>query len=70
MASDSPLEPEVLTRIKGFAAMNKLKKEALKVRGRGGLVVVMAAAWVHGSCWGSHCASHGAPVHVQHMPAS
>jgi hypothetical protein len=32
VASDEPLEPEVLKRMRGFAAMNKLKKEALKVR--------------------------------------
>lgn len=32
-ASDVIIEPEVLKRLKGFAAMNKLKKEALKVRG-------------------------------------
>ena len=33
VAGDNVIEPEVLKRIKGFAAMNKLKKEALKVRG-------------------------------------
>lgn len=32
VASDSPLQLEVLTRIKKFSAMNRLKKEALKVR--------------------------------------
>jgi len=31
VASDKPLEPEVLSRMKKFAKMNKLKKEALKV---------------------------------------
>lgn len=31
VAGDNELEPEVLRRIRGFAAMNKLKKEALKV---------------------------------------
>lgn len=31
VAPDTAIEPEVLKRIKGFAAMNKLKKEALKV---------------------------------------
>lgn len=31
VASDSPLQLEVLTRIKKFSAMNRLKKEALKV---------------------------------------
>jgi len=31
VAGDNVIEPEVLKRIKGFAAMNKLKKEALKV---------------------------------------
>uniref|UniRef100_A0A7S0WKH2 Calcium-dependent protein kinase n=1 Tax=Chlamydomonas leiostraca TaxID=1034604 RepID=A0A7S0WKH2_9CHLO len=31
VASDNPLEMEVLTRIKNFTGMNKLKKEALKV---------------------------------------
>lgn len=32
VAGDNSIEPEVLKRIRGFAAMNKLKKEALKVR--------------------------------------
>ncbi len=32
VAGDHAIEPEVLKRIKGFAAMNRLKKEALKVR--------------------------------------
>ncbi|WIA08867.1 hypothetical protein OEZ85_008288 [Tetradesmus obliquus] len=31
VAGDNEIEPEVLKRIRGFAAMNKLKKEALKV---------------------------------------
>eukprot|EP00775_Hariotina_reticulata_P005659 gene5659-5898_t len=31
VAGDNLIEPEVLKRIRGFAAMNKLKKEALKV---------------------------------------
>ena len=31
VASDKPLDNAVLGRIKEFAAMNKLKKEALKV---------------------------------------
>lgn len=31
VASDNVIEPEVLKRMRGFAAMNKLKKEALKV---------------------------------------
>ncbi len=31
VAGDNVIEPEVLTRMRGFAAMNKLKKEALKV---------------------------------------
>lgn len=31
VASSQPLESEVLKRIRGFAAMNKLKKEALKI---------------------------------------
>eukprot|EP00879_Flechtneria_rotunda_P004051 GHRR01004294.1.p1 GENE.GHRR01004294.1~~GHRR01004294.1.p1 ORF type:complete len:279 (+),score=107.43 GHRR01004294.1:1153-1989(+) len=31
VAGDNLIEPEVLRRIRGFAAMNKLKKEALKV---------------------------------------
>lgn len=31
VAGDVEIEPEVLRRIRGFAAMNKLKKEALKV---------------------------------------
>lgn len=31
VAGDKEIEPEVLTRIRGFAAMNRLKKEALKV---------------------------------------
>ncbi|MEW5299955.1 MAG: hypothetical protein WDW38_002778 [Sanguina aurantia] len=31
VASDSPLQLEVLTRIKKFSAMNRLKKEALKI---------------------------------------
>lgn len=31
VAGDNVIEPEVLKRIRGFAAMNKLKKEALKV---------------------------------------
>jgi calcium-dependent protein kinase len=33
VAGDNVIEPEVLKRIRGFAAMNKLKKEALKVGG-------------------------------------
>ncbi len=33
VASDTALQPEVLKRLRGFAAMNKLKKEALKVGG-------------------------------------
>ncbi len=32
VATDNPIELEVLTRIKKFSGMNKLKKEALKVR--------------------------------------
>lgn len=32
VAGDNVIEPEVLKRIRGFAAMNKLKKEALKVK--------------------------------------
>jgi hypothetical protein len=67
VASDEPLEPEVLKRMRGFAAMNKLKKEALKVsRGAGGLLggsrgaagaegrrAGVAAPWVAspGVCW-------------------
>eukprot|EP01025_Chloroclados_australasicus_P022122 TRINITY_DN2296_c0_g1_i1.p2 TRINITY_DN2296_c0_g1~~TRINITY_DN2296_c0_g1_i1.p2 ORF type:complete len:497 (-),score=108.07 TRINITY_DN2296_c0_g1_i1:352-1842(-) len=31
IASDKPLDVAVVTRIKGFAAMNKLKKEALRI---------------------------------------
>jgi len=31
VASDQPLEMEVVSRIKNFSGMNKLKKEALKV---------------------------------------
>jgi hypothetical protein len=31
VASDAPLETEVLRRIKNFTGMNKLMKEALKV---------------------------------------
>lgn len=33
VASDKPLEMEVVSRIKAFSGMNKLKKEALKVGG-------------------------------------
>ena len=32
VAGDLPIEPEVFVRLRGFAAMNKLKKEALRVR--------------------------------------
>lgn len=33
VASDKPLEMEVVTRIKKFSAGNRLKKEAIKARG-------------------------------------
>jgi calcium-dependent protein kinase len=33
VASDQVIEPEVLQRMRRFAAMNRLKKEALKVWG-------------------------------------
>jgi calcium-dependent protein kinase len=33
VAGSNVIEPEVLKRLRGFAAMNRLKKEALKVRG-------------------------------------
>ncbi len=32
-ASDAPLQVEVVARMKQFAAMNRLKKEAMRVRG-------------------------------------
>lgn len=32
VAGDNVIEPEVLKRLRGFAAMNRLKKEAFKVR--------------------------------------
>jgi hypothetical protein len=47
VASDEPLEPEVLTRLKGFAAMNKLKKEALKVGGRGAWLGALGGPYWH-----------------------
>jgi calcium-dependent protein kinase len=34
-AADQPIQLEVLSRMKQFSAMNRLKKEALKVGGRG-----------------------------------
>ncbi len=40
VAADNPIQLEVLTRIKNFAGMNQLKKEALKVR-RGRVVLVL-----------------------------
>ncbi len=34
-ASDAPLQVEVVSRMKQFSAMNRLKKEAMKVRTAG-----------------------------------
>jgi hypothetical protein len=33
MLQESPLQPEILMRMRKFAGMNKFKKEALRVRG-------------------------------------
>ena len=49
VAGDNVIEPEVLKRIRGFAAMNKLKKEALKV------FVVFCLFFVCCVCLGAVC---------------
>ncbi len=36
VAADNPIQLEVLARLKKFAGMNHLKKEALRVRATGG----------------------------------
>ena len=48
VASDAPLQLEVLSRIQKFSAMNKLKKEALKVGGRVGGCSCVPAVCVWG----------------------
>jgi hypothetical protein len=42
-ASDKPLDIAVLTRIKQFRAMNKLKKVALKVRTSLMIIIVISS---------------------------
>lgn len=36
-AAEAPMQPEILNRMKRFANMNRFKKEALRVRGEGGV---------------------------------
>ena len=61
-ASDRPLDNVILTRMRGFAGMNKLKKEALKVIAAGmspeeiaGLHALFQArrarAWARAQLW-------------------